>query len=152
MSPTIRRLEHGFEAEIGFIGTLNGFCAEIAGEEDEGALEIDGGVVAQAEVALSRMPSRSRVMEGAAFSISSNRMSEMSLFSLATPFTFACVSMGCVSRWPKIAGRRADEFGDFVLHLKFAAINFEKILAAAVQHFGERFHRARFARSGWAQQ
>ena len=50
---------------------------------------------------LSSTPSNSRVMEGAAFSISSNSTSERLHFSLVTAFSFCCVSMGCVSRWPR---------------------------------------------------
>ena len=52
----------------------------------------------------------------------------------------------------QIARRRADEFRDFVLHLKFAAIHFEQVLLAAVQHIGQRFDGARLAGSGGAQQ
>ena len=50
------------------------------------------------------------------------------------------------------ARRRTNEFRDFVLHLKFAAIHFEQMLLAAVQHIGECFYRARLTGSGGAQQ
>ena len=53
---------------------------------------------------------------------------------------------------PQIAGRRTDEFRDFVLHLKFAAIHFEQVLFAAVQHIGECFYGARLAGAGGTQQ
>ncbi len=38
----------------------------------------------------------------------------------------------------EIARRRADKFGDLVLHLKFAAIDFQETFLAAVQRFGKR--------------
>ena len=53
---------------------------------------------------------------------------------------------------PQVAGRRAHQFGYFVLHLKFAAIHFEHILGAPVQHFGQRFHGSRLSRTSWSQQ
>ena len=50
---------------------------------------------------LSSTPSSRRVMEGAAFSISSNSTRERLHFSLVTAFSFCCVSIGWVSRWPR---------------------------------------------------
>ena len=35
-----------------------------------------------------------------------------------------------------------------MLHLKFAAVDFEQVLAAAVQDFGQGFHRASLACTG----
>ena len=52
----------------------------------------------------------------------------------------------------QIARRRTDEFRDFVLHLKFAAIHFEQMLLAAMQHIGECFYRTRLSGSGGTQQ
>ena len=52
----------------------------------------------------------------------------------------------------QIAGRRADQLGDLVLHLELAAIHFQDILLAAVQHFGQRFHGLGLARAGGPQQ
>jgi hypothetical protein len=53
---------------------------------------------------------------------------------------------------PQVAGRRADQLGDLVLHLELAAVHFEDVLFAAVQHFGECLHGLGFARAGGSQQ
>jgi hypothetical protein len=73
------------------------------------------------------------------------------LLSLATEVSFCCVSRLRFAM-PQISGRRADQFGDLVLHLEFAAIDFQQVLRAAVQRFGERFHSARLAGAGGTQQ
>ena len=52
----------------------------------------------------------------------------------------------------QVAGRRADQLGDFVLHLELAAVHFEQVLLAAVEDFGQRFHRLGFAGAGGPQQ
>src|SRR4051794_39517142 len=45
----------------------------------------------------------------------------------------------------KVSGRRADQLRDFMLHLEFAAVDLEDVLAASVQNFRESFHGARLA-------
>ncbi len=53
---------------------------------------------------------------------------------------------------PQISRRRADQLRHFVLHLKLAAVDFEQIARAAVQHFGERFDGSCLAGAGRAEQ
>src|SRR4051794_29487646 len=42
----------------------------------------------------------------------------------------------------QVSGRRAHEFCDLVLHLKFTAIDLQQVLARTVKYLSERFHRA----------
>jgi hypothetical protein len=53
---------------------------------------------------------------------------------------------------PQVTRRRADQLGDLVLHLEFAAVDLQQVFLAAVQHLGQRFHRAGLARAGGSQQ
>ena len=52
----------------------------------------------------------------------------------------------------QVAGRRADQLGDLMLHLELAAIHLEHVLFAAVQHFGQRLDGLGLARAGGPQQ
>ena len=52
----------------------------------------------------------------------------------------------------EISGRRPDELGDFMFHLKFAAIHLDHILRAAMQDLGQSFDGLRLAGTGGAQQ
>ncbi len=52
----------------------------------------------------------------------------------------------------EVSGRRANQFGDFVFHLELAAIHFENVLLAAVQHIGQRFDGLGFAGAGGPEQ
>jgi hypothetical protein len=68
-----------------------------------------------------------------------------------TELSRSCVRIGVVSRCPRYPGR-ADQFRDLVIRLELAAIDLQHVLRRAVQHFGERFHRARLAGAGGAEQ
>ena len=52
----------------------------------------------------------------------------------------------------QISRRRADQFRDFVLHLKLAAVDFQNIFLAAVEHFRQRFDGSGLSRSGGTEQ
>ena len=52
----------------------------------------------------------------------------------------------------EISRRRADQLGDLVVGLELAAIDLEDGFRRAVQHLGERLHRARLAGAGRAEQ
>ena len=52
----------------------------------------------------------------------------------------------------QVSGWGANQLGDLVLHLKFAAIHLQNVFLAAVQHFGQRLHGLGLARSGGSQQ
>ena len=51
----------------------------------------------------------------------------------------------------EISGRRPNQLGNLMFHLKFATIDFQQIFDAAVEHFGERLHGAGLSRSGGTQ-
>ena len=53
---------------------------------------------------------------------------------------------------PQVSRRRADQLGDFVLHLKLAAVDAHQALLAAVQNVRQRLHRAGLAGAGGTQQ
>src|SRR6476661_6968339 len=52
----------------------------------------------------------------------------------------------------QVSGRRADQLGDFVLHLELAAIHPQQALFTSVQDVGESFDRPRLAGSRGTQQ
>ena len=53
---------------------------------------------------------------------------------------------------PQISRRRSDQLGDFMLHLKLAAVDAHQVLFAAVQGVRQRLDRAGFASAGRTQQ
>ena len=52
----------------------------------------------------------------------------------------------------QVAGRSADEFGDLMFQLEFAAIDAEQVAGTSVNGFGERFDGAGFPGAGGTQQ
>ena len=91
----------GRESEAGSQFFHHSVRSEVAGEENQRPLEVDDVVVAQPQSRLVQDAKKQPVRDGAAFSISSNRMIERLLFSLVTEASFACVRIGWVSRCPR---------------------------------------------------
>jgi hypothetical protein len=53
---------------------------------------------------------------------------------------------------PQISRRRANQLGDFMLHLELAAIDPKETLLVSVQRIGQRLYRPRFTGTGGTQQ
>src|SRR5579885_687495 len=101
--------------------------------------------------ALSKTPSSSRARLEAAFSTSSNRTPARLLRALGPALSVAR-DKGMGFAVPEVSRRSADQFGDLMLHLKFAAIDSQYILVAAVKGFGDHLAGLRFARAARSQQ
>ena len=86
-----------------------------------------------AAAALSSTPSSSRVMLGAAFSISSNSTSDRSARFAGHAVQLLLRQHRRRLAMPQIPRRRADQLRHFMLHLKFAAVHSQQLFLAAVQ-------------------
>lgn len=145
-------IEGAGEAEAAGAGLADVAGSGIAGHKDEAALEVDRGAVAEAHGGLVENTEQDAAercsglldfvkqddAEAAAFA---GGRGEFLLGDHGLGFTVA-----------EVAGGRADEFGDLVLHLELAAVDAEEVGGAAVENFGEGLDSVGLAGAGGTKQ
>ena len=142
----------GLEAELGVDFAQHLPRAQVAGEEHQALFEVDRGVVAQPQNALvQHAHQQARHGRRGLFDFVEQHQREAALLA-GDGIQLLLREHGLGFAVAQVAGRRADELGDLVLHLELAAIHLEHVLFAAVQHVGQRFHGLGLARAGGAQQ
>ncbi len=140
------------EAEIGVDLAHHFARAQVAGEEHQALFEVDRGVVAQPQNALVEHAQQQARHGGRGFLDFVEQHQRQAALFAGDGVQLLLGQHGLRFAVAQIAGRRADQLGDLVLHLELAAIHLEDVLLAAVQHFGQRFHGLGFARAGGSQQ
>ena len=140
------------EAEIGIDLAHHFARAQIAGEEHQALFEIDRGVVAQPQDAFVQHAQQQARHGGRGFFDFVEQHQRQVALLAGHGVELLLGQHGLGFAMAQVAGRRADQLGDFVLHLELAAIHLEHVLLAAVQDFGQRFHGFGLARAGRSQQ
>ena len=126
--------------------------AEVAREEDEALLEVDGGVVAERQrraiedAEQQRRERRRRLLDLVEQHDRDRALRRDGLRQLLLGQDRLRLAMAEVAR------RRADELGDLVVRLELAAVDLDDLLLAAVQHLGQRLDGPRLAGAGRAEQ
>ena len=142
----------GLEAEVG-IDLLDHLAgAQVAGEEDQAAIEVHRGVVAQAENGpVENAHQQARHGRRGLVDFVEQHQREVALLA-GDRVELLLGEHGLSFAVAEIAGRGADELGHLVLHLVLAAIDLEDVLLAAVQDLGQRLNGLGLAGTGGTQQ
>ena len=143
---------HRLEPELR-IDLLHHFArAQVAGEKHQALFEIDRGVVAQPQEAfIQHAQQQARHRGRGLFDFVEQHQREAALFAgHRIQLLLRQHRLGFAVA--QVSGRRADQFGDLVLHLELAAIHLENVLLAAVQHVGQRFDGLGLAGTSRSQQ
>ena len=143
---------HRLEAEIGIDLAHHFARAQVAGEEHQALFEIDRGIVAQPQNAFVQHAQQQPRHGGRGLLDFVEQHQRKAAFLAGDGVELLLGEHGLGFAMAQIAGRRADQLGDLVLHLELAAIHLENVLFAAVQHFGQRLHGLGLARAGGSQQ
>ena len=126
--------------------------AQVAGQKNDGLLEIHQRAVAQTQgrfVQNSQQQTHQRLRRLLDLVEKQNR--EIAGFA-RRPAQLLLREQRLSFPMSQIPGRRSQQFRHFMFHLIFAAIHFQQLLRTAVQHIRQRFHGLGLSRSGRPQQ
>src|SRR5579862_3560324 len=132
----------GLKSEVGTDLANHFLRAQIAGEKHQALLEVHHGVVAEAQNATVENPQQQACERRGGLLDLVEKNQGQSTVVAGNAGQFLLRKHGLRFAVSQVSRRRADQFGDLVLHLEFAAIDLQNVARASMQGFGDGFHGA----------